>query len=114
MPRPTTLATHANYAPWEAYQRPYVRDLAYVLACPNVLTKWLDVAPYQNTHAIFVHSASFWQQQFEAYQQRLKELDTTNDYQALTRYLTPVRDKPHCNSLILFTMWLPVPAEACF
>ena len=29
-------------------------------------------------------------------------------------YLTPVRDKPHCNSLILFTMWLPVPAEACF
>ena len=28
--------------------------------------------------------------------------------------LTPVRDKPHCNSLILFTMWLPVPAEACF
>lgn len=28
--------------------------------------------------------------------------------------LTPVRDKPHCNSLILFTMWLPVSAEACF
>lgn len=29
-------------------------------------------------------------------------------------YVTPVRDKPHCNSLILFTMLLPVPAEACF
>ena len=29
-------------------------------------------------------------------------------------FLTPVRDKPHCNSLILFTMSLPVPAEACF
>ena len=28
--------------------------------------------------------------------------------------VTPVRDKPHCNSLILFTMLLPVPAEACF
>ena len=28
--------------------------------------------------------------------------------------ITPVRDKPHCNSLILFTMLLPVPAEACF
>ncbi|WP_201625757.1 hypothetical protein [Psychrobacter immobilis] len=28
--------------------------------------------------------------------------------------VTPVRDKPHCNSLILFTMSLPVPAEACF
>lgn len=28
--------------------------------------------------------------------------------------ITPVRDKPHCNSLILFTMLLPVPAEAYF
>ena len=108
MPRPTTLATHANYAPWEAYQRPYVRDLAYVLACPNVLTEWLDVVPYQNTHAIFVHSASFWQQQFEAYQQRLKELDTTNDYQALTRYLlkrpSPNRLGFHFEGLLSF--WL--------
>ncbi len=108
MPRPTTLATHANYAPWEAYQRPYVRDLAYVLACPNVLTEWLDVAPYQNTHAIFVHSANFWQQQFEAYQQRLKELDTTNDYQALTRYLlkrpSPNRLGFHFEGLLSF--WL--------
>lgn len=108
MPRPTTLATHANYAPWEAYQRPYVRDLAYVLACPNVLTEWLDVVPYQNTHAIFVHSASFWQQQFEAYQQRLKALDTTNDYQALTRYLlkrpSPNRLGFHFEGLLSF--WL--------
>lgn len=104
-PRPATLATHA---PWEAYQRPYVRDLAYVLACPNVLTKWLDVAPHQNTHAISVHSASFWQQQFEAYQQRLKELDTTNDYQALTRYLlkrpSPNRLGFHFEGLLSF--WL--------
>ena len=108
MPRPTTLATHANYAPWEAYQRPFVRDLAYVLACPNVLTTWLDFAPHQTTHTIFVHSASFWQQQFEAYQQRLKELDTTNDYQALTRYLlkrpSPNRLGFHFEGLLSF--WL--------
>ena len=97
-----------NDAPWEAYQRPYVRDLAYVLACPNVLTKRLDVAPYQNTHAISVHSASFWQQQFAGYQQRLKELDTTNDYQALTRYLltrpSPNRLGFHFEGLLSF--WL--------
>ena len=97
-----------NDAPWETYQRPYVRDLAYVLACPNVLTKWLDVAPYQNTHAISVHSASFWQQQFAGYQQRLKELDTTNDYQALTRYLltrpSPNRLGFHFEGLLSF--WL--------
>lgn len=108
-PRPAALETHATYAPpWEAYQRPYVRDLAYVLACPNVLTKWLDVAPHQNTHAISVHSTSFWQQQFEAYQQRLKELDTTNDYQALTRYLlkrpSPNRLGFHFEGLLAF--WL--------
>jgi len=97
-----------NDAPWEAYQRPYVRDLAYVLACPNVLTKWLEVAPYQNNHAISVHSASFWQQQFAGYQQRLKELDTTNDYQVLTRYLltrpSPNRLGFHFEGLLSF--WL--------
>ncbi len=104
-PRTETLATHA---PWETYRRPYVRDLAYVLACPNVLTEWLDVAPHQNTHTVSVHSASFWQQQFEGYQQRLKELDTTNDYQALTRYLlkrpSPNRLGFHFEGLLSF--WL--------
>ena len=97
-----------SYAPWKAYRRPFVRDLAYVLACPNVLTTWLDFAPHQTTHKVAIHSASFWQQQFEAYQQRLKELDTTNDYQALTRYLlkrpSPNRLGFHFEGLLSF--WL--------
>ena len=101
-------ATPATYAPWETYKRPYVRDLAYVLACPNILTKWLDVAPHQNTHAISVHSASFWQKQFEAYQQRLEELDNTKVYQNLTRYLlkrpSPNRLGFHFEGLLSF--WL--------
>ncbi|MBP3946883.1 DUF1853 family protein [Psychrobacter sp. K31L] len=95
-------------APWEAYRRPYVRDLAYVLACPNVLTQWLDFAPHQNTHAIAVHSANFWLRQFEKYQERLSELDTTNAYQALTRYLlkrpSPNRLGFHFEGLLSF--WL--------
>ena len=103
--RTETLATHA---PWETYRRPYVRDLAYVLGCPNVLTEWLDVAPHQNTHTVSVHSANFWRQQFEAYQQRLEELDTTNAYQALTRYLlkrpSPNRLGFHFEGLLSF--WL--------
>ncbi|NRD71061.1 DUF1853 family protein [Psychrobacter okhotskensis] len=103
------LSTHVtNNAPWEMYQRPYVRDLAYVLACPNVLTEWLDFAPHQNTHAVSVHSAHFWQMQFAAYQQRLKELDSTNAYQALTRYLlmrpSPNRLGFHFEGLLSF--WL--------
>lgn len=97
-----------NDAPWNAYQRPYVRDLAYVLACPNVLQTWLNFAPHQNTHEVAVHSASFWQGQFDAYRQRLKELDSTNAYQALTRYLlkrpSPNRLGFHFEGLISF--WL--------
>ena len=103
-PSPTLI----NNAPWEAYQRPYVRDLAYVLTCPNVLTEWLDFAPHQNTHTVSVHSANFWRKQFEAYQQRLEELDTTNAYQALTRYLlkrpSPNRLGFHFEGLLSF--WL--------
>ena len=103
------LSTYfTNNAPWEAYQRPYVRDLAYVLACPNVLTEWLDFAPHQNTHTVSVHSAHFWQQQFAAYQQRLEELDSTNAYQVLTRYLlkrpSPNRLGFHFEGLLSF--WL--------
>ena len=95
-------------APWERYRRPYVRDLAYVLACPNVLTQWIDITPHENTHTVAVHSAQFWQTQFEAYEQRLVELDTTNAYQELTRYLlkrpSPNRLGFHFEGLLSF--WL--------
>ena len=101
------LSTLYN-SPWEAYRRPYVRDLAYVLACPNVLTKWLDFASHQNTYEVEVHSASFWQSQFDAYKPRLKELDSTNAYQELTRYLlkrpSPNRLGFHFEGLLSF--WL--------
>lgn len=100
--------TFTNDAPWNTYQRPFVRDLAYVLACPNVLKQWLDFAPHQNTHTVDVHSASFWQAQFETYQERLEELDTTNAYQDLTRYLlkrpSPNRLGFHFEGLLSF--WL--------
>ncbi|WP_201588080.1 DUF1853 family protein [Psychrobacter jeotgali] len=95
-------------APWEAFRRPYVRDLAYVLACPNVLTQWLDFAPHQNTHSISVHPADFWLAQFNAYQLRLHELDNTSAYQELTRYLlarpSPNRLGFHFEGLLAF--WL--------
>lgn len=98
----------SDNAPWEAYKRPYVRDLAYVLACPNVLTEWLDFAPHQNNPTIAVHSASFWQMQFEAYRERLNELDSTKAYQKLTRYLvkrpSPNRLGFHFEGLLSF--WL--------
>ena len=111
MPEPINhpISNHLiDNVPWEAYKRPYVRDLAYVLACPNVLTQWLDFALHQITHTVAVHSAQFWQTQFEAYKQRLVELDTTAAYQALTRYLlkrpSPNRLGFHFEGLLSF--WL--------
>ncbi|WP_350562511.1 DUF1853 family protein [Psychrobacter sp. CAL346-MNA-CIBAN-0220] len=95
-------------APWEEYQRPYVRDLAYVLSCPDVLTKWLDFVPHQDTPTIAVHNTDFWQAQFAAYRERLNELDTTSAYQELTRYLlkrpSPNRLGFHFEGLLSF--WL--------
>ncbi len=97
-----------EHAPWEEYRRPYVRDLAYALACPDVLTKWLDFAPHQNTHIVSVHNPEFWQAQYSAYRERLVELDTTNAYQQLTRYLlsrpSPNRLGFHFEGLLSF--WL--------
>ena len=105
---PFSSSTLANNAPWEQFKRPYVRDLAYVLACPNVLTHWIEFFPQQNTHTIEVHSSEFWLTQFEAYQQRLHELDNTTAYQQLTRYLlsrpSPNRLGFHFEGLLSF--WL--------
>ena len=109
MPEPIAhLASTKDYGPWEAYRRPYVRDLAYVLACPNVLTQWLDFASHQNTHIVSVHNADFWQAQFTSYRGRLDELDNTDAYQGLTRYLlmrpSPNRLGFHFEGLLSF--WL--------
>ena len=108
---PTSTITQpavTSCAPWKRYQRPYVRDLAYVLACPNVLTKWLNLVPHQVTQTVMVHPRSFWYSQYEAYSARLEELDTTSAYQKLTRYLlarpSPSRLGFHFEGLLSF--WL--------
>ncbi|WP_352337200.1 DUF1853 family protein [Psychrobacter sp. 16-MNA-CIBAN-0192] len=126
LPLPT-LSNHSNIsddAPWEQYQRPYVRDLAFALACPNVLTHWIDFTDNENddgshnkssvnstdksTAEISVHSADFWNAQYKAYQERLEILDSTNAYQVLTRYLlarpSPSRLGFHFEGLLSF--WL--------
>lgn len=103
-----TPSNDLPYAPWEQFQRPFVRDLAYVLACPDVLTKWLDFDPHQNTSPIAIHSRKFWQDQFEGYRTRLEQLDNTGAYQELTRYLltrpSPKRLGFHFEGLLSF--WL--------
>ena len=94
--------------PWQHFKRPFVRDLAFSLACPNALNHWLDLNPLTPTPDVTIHSAQFWQAQFEAYAHRLHELDNTPYYQDLTRYLmnrpSPYRLGFHFEGLIHF--WL--------
>ncbi|MDO5768227.1 MAG: DUF1853 family protein [Psychrobacter sp.] len=106
---PDTLAPlDIPSTPWEHYQRPFVRDLAYALACPPILTTWVNHQPLLNAPTVILHSAEFWQQQFASYQPRLHELDNTQGYQALTRFLmtrpSPYRLGFHFEGLIHF--WL--------
>ena len=94
--------------PWEQFTRPFVRDLAYALACPPILNAWVDHEPLLNTPTVTMHSAEFWQQQFSNYYARLAVLDTTQGYQALTRFLmkrpSPYRLGFHFEGLMHF--WL--------
>jgi len=103
-----TPATNLSLEPWEHYQRPFVRDLAYALASPPVLNTWVDHQPLINTPTVTMHSAEFWQQQFANYKDRLAVLDTTKAYRDLTRFLmnrpSPYRLGFHFEGLLHF--WL--------
>ncbi|WP_227429935.1 DUF1853 family protein [Psychrobacter sp. I-STPA6b] len=79
---------------WQTFNHPFVKDLAFSLACPTVLNHWHNIDPYQISPSITVHQIQFWQQQFYHYQPRLYELDTTTQYQRLTRFLMS-RPSPH-------------------
>ena len=63
-------------------------------------------------HITYIHEHSNWTEWQWSDKKLLPLVSRVRILQG--RLLTPVRDKPYCNSLILFTMSLPVPAEACF
>lgn len=96
------------FLPWLRYKRPFVRDLAFALACPDVLRQWVSPDPNIVSAPIFVHEPTFWQTQYENYAERLAQLDNSTDYQHLTRYLmsrpSPYRLGFHFEGLIHF--WL--------
>lgn len=97
-----------NLNPWERYTHPFIRDLAFTLACPPVLNTWVDHEPLNPTPTVVMHSAAFWQQQFDNYQSRLDILDKTKAYRDLTRFLmnrpSPYRLGFHFEGLMHF--WL--------
>lgn len=94
--------------PWLQFKRPFVRDLAFALACPDILKQWVSPDLSLVSPKISVHESGFWQRQYANYIHRLNELDTTNAYQELTRYLmsrpSPYRLGFHFEGLMHF--WL--------
>lgn len=67
---------HSTYfEPWLEFQQPIVRQLAFAVASPNLLLQ----APteLQLTHAFELHTNAEWQQHFENYLPRLRQLDQT-------------------------------------
>lgn len=89
----TQLVHQPIHTYYEAFQRPFVRDLAYVLACPNVTTRWLGVSPLP-APPIGLQSPDFWLTQYHRYLPRLLELNTSTAYQQLTKFLF-ARPSPH-------------------
>ncbi|WP_227535112.1 DUF1853 family protein [Psychrobacter sp. YP14] len=94
--------------PWQQYKRPFVRDLAFALACPDALTHWISPNSNLVSPKIDVHPPDFWYTQYTTYAERLHHLDNTTAYQELTRYLmsrpSPYRLGFHFEGLMHF--WL--------
>ena len=97
-----------NTKPWLQYKRPFVRDLAFALACPDVLQQWVSPDPNLVSPPISVHHPQFWLNHYQKYAERLAQLDNSPAYQDLTRYLmsrpSPYRLGFHFEGLIHF--WL--------
>jgi uncharacterized protein len=70
-----------DFYPWQAYYSPHVRNLAWVLSSPALLTY------LPNFHQpLIVLDDVFWQQHYQAYVPKLQALDL--DPQPLTDFLT--------------------------
>ena len=65
------------FEPWQQYQHPAVRQLAFAVASPNIIAVLPDELELQ--HAFALHDAAFWQQQYQRYIPRLQQLDQAPD-----------------------------------
>ncbi len=61
------------FEPWKQFQHSAVRQLAFSIASPNILSSIPSELSLQ--HAFDLHPNVFWQQQYENYHPRLLELD---------------------------------------
>jgi uncharacterized protein len=65
------------FEPWLEYQQPIVRQLAFCVASPNILAALPSELPI--CHAFQLHNNQYWQQLYQGYTTRLKQLDCHPD-----------------------------------
>ena len=74
---PPFQLNHQLYEKWQNYKHPLVRQLAFAIGSPNILT---HLPPeLEITYPFTLHCASFWQKHLENYHQRLLQLDQQPD-----------------------------------
>ncbi|SDB92023.1 DUF1853 family protein [Acinetobacter boissieri] len=61
------------FEPWQQYKTPCVRQLAFCIASPNIISSIPSELPIK--YSFQLHDHIFWQTQFLQYQTRLNELD---------------------------------------
>lgn len=67
------FSQHQLFEPWHEFQHPLVRQLAFAVASPNILGQIPDELVID--HVFEFHPTSSWQQHFQYYLPRLKQLD---------------------------------------
>lgn len=68
-----TIQQDHLFEPWLNFKNPLVRQLAFSLASPNILSTYPDQFEVQQPFQF--HSTQHWQQYFHLYQTRLQHLD---------------------------------------
>ena len=75
------------FEPWLKFKHPIVRQLAFVVASPNILKSIPNELSIH--HSFQIHNDAFWTIQFSRYQTRLFELD--QNPQELIEFLHPLK-----------------------
>ena len=67
------ISQHQLFEPWLQFKHPLVRQLAFAVASPNILSALPSELDIQ--HTFHFHPSQIWQQHFQTYLPRLKQLD---------------------------------------
>ena len=70
---PDKIDSPTFFEPWLQFRHPIVRQLAFCIASPNILTQIPDNLKIENYFEL--HPNTVWQEHYQAYEVRLQQLD---------------------------------------